>query len=119
MQALLSELVCSVVMYYSRSSCYRTPTESRKSVRNWSWPLTRMYKIQSFYELEFKQGFVKVAVNKAVCLRECPLRELRLYFDHCFSTLIQIFNLQGNNPSLPLPTLNFLQSLEYTILGVV
>ena len=33
--------------------------------------------IQSLYELEFKQAFVKAAISRAVCcLRECPLREL-------------------------------------------
>ena len=30
------------------------------------------------FDLEFKRGFVKVAVIGAVRLRECPLRELRL-----------------------------------------
>ena len=28
---------------------------------------------------EYKQGFVKAAVSRAVHLQECPLRELRLY----------------------------------------
>ena len=28
---------------------------------------------------EFKRGFVNAAVSRAVRLRECPLRELRLY----------------------------------------
>ena len=31
--------------------------------------------------LEVKQGFVKVAVSRAVSLRECPLRKLQLYFN--------------------------------------
>ena len=35
--------------------------------------------MQSLYELEFKRSFVKVAESRAVCLRECPLRELLLY----------------------------------------
>ena len=34
--------------------------------------------MQSSYE--FKRGFVKATVSRAVRLRECPLRELRLYF---------------------------------------
>ena len=29
-------------------------------------------------------GFVKVAVSRAVRLRECPLRELRLYFNDAY-----------------------------------
>ena len=32
----------------------------------------------SLYKLEFKQGFVKAAESRAVCLRECPFRELQL-----------------------------------------
>ena len=34
--------------------------------------------IQGLYELEFKRGFVKTAVGRAVRLQECPLRKLRL-----------------------------------------
>ena len=39
--------------------------------------------VQSLYELDLKQGFVKAAVSRAARLRECSLTELRLYY---FST---------------------------------
>ena len=35
--------------------------------------------IESLYELEFKQGFVKAAVSRAVRLQECLLRALWMY----------------------------------------
>ena len=41
--------------------------------------IQRASTVQSLYGLEFKQGFVKAAVSRAVRLRECPFRELRLY----------------------------------------
>ena len=52
------------------------PLGSRKSVCNWSRPVTGMCKIQSLYELEFKQGFVKAAVHVSrvdlsALIREC------------------------------------------------
>ena len=31
------------------------------------------------FVLEFKRGFVKASVSRAVRLRECPLRDLQLY----------------------------------------
>ena len=42
-------------------------------------PLTGMCKIESLNELEFKGGFANAAISRPVRLRECPLRELRLY----------------------------------------
>ena len=63
---------------YCRSSHKRTPTGSRTSVRNWSWPLTG-----SLYELELKRVFVKAAISRAVCLWDCPFRELWLYLISC------------------------------------
>ena len=51
--------------------------------------------LTSLYELEFKRGFFKAAVrsvSRAVRLRECPLRELRLYIDCLFVT---VFVSQG------------------------
>ena len=42
--------------------------KAEKSVHNWN-----VYRV---YELGFKQGFVEAAVSRAVCLQECPLREL-------------------------------------------
>ena len=35
--------------------------------------------VNTKFELEFKRVFVKAAVSRAVRLRECSLRELRLY----------------------------------------
>ena len=51
--------------------------------KNWNGRLRRQCvntSIQSLDKLEFKRGFVdKAAVSRAVRLRECPLRLLRLY----------------------------------------
>ena len=41
------------------------PPKTDKSVCNWSWPLNYgNVQIQSLYELEFKQGFVKAVVSR-------------------------------------------------------
>ena len=42
-------------------------------------PLTGFSTVQRLYELEFTRSFVKAAVSRAVRLRECSLREPRLY----------------------------------------
>ena len=64
---------------HSRISRKRTASGGRNSVRNWSWPLTRMSKYKVCMGA---RGFVKAAVGRAVRLRECPLRELWLYLEN-------------------------------------
>ena len=51
---------------------------------------------------EFKWGFVKAVVSRAVRLQECPLRELLLYNGLQYATQLNPDLLQTKNFSSPL-----------------
>ena len=68
--------------------------------------------IQSLHDHEllysqFKRGFVKAAVSRAVRLRECPLRELRLIKSDLVSSssvgrLLSLLRVPDHFPSISL-----------------
>ena len=62
--------------------------------------------MQSFYGSCEKQGFVQVAVRRAVRLRECPMGEVSMSCSHAVN-ILSLFCLRGDlqflyySPGLP------------------